>query len=305
MADPVRDAALAAMNEHGFDPEAEKLWDEGDTSEVSEADTEDEPEDDSEQPDDSEAAEEVDGTPDDEEDEDFTESDEDSEEVPTEYFGVDLSDLPPEKRQTVIDAFKERDAEIQRAKREAASKDDDDEEDEGEYEMPSDEELMQFLGYDPEDPLYEVKAETALPIAKRMLQQEMALAEILQEREVDRFEQYWTSSIDQLEADHNIEVDRDELLDFAIENKIPDPVDAYSRFVLRGRKTVSNEAEKARAEAAKRVRERKKAATTTRPRNADTKPKKPPVGLSPEEAARRAAKELGMDWGKALIGTPD
>lgn len=303
MTDAVREAALAAMAEHGINPEDEKLWDEGSTSEA-DGTEEDELEDDSDQPEDTEAGEEVDGTSEDD-DEDVT-ADE-AEDVPTEYFGVDLSDLPPEKRQAVIDALRDRDAEIQRVQREAASKGGDDEEDEGDFEMPSDDELLAHFGYDPDDPLYEVKKETALPLIKAQLQMQAALGEILQEREVDRFEQYWSSSIEQLESDHNIKVDRDELLDFAIENQIPDPVDAFSRYVLRGRKAVSEEAEKARAEAQRKVRERKKAATTARPggRNGDTKPAKPPVGLTPEQAARAAAKELGMDWGKALIGNPD
>lgn len=300
MTDAVREAALAAMKEQGYDPDAEKLWDEGSTSEATGTE-EDELEDDSDQLEEAEAGEEVDGTFEDDE-EDVTEA-EASEDVPTEYFGVDLSDLPPEKRSQVIDALRDRDAEIQRVQREAASRSEADEEDEGEYEMPSDDELLAHFGYDPEDPLYEVKKETALPLIKAQLQMQSALGEILQEREVDRFEQYWTSSIEQLESDHGVEVDRDELLDFAIENKIPDPVDAYSRFVLRGRKTVSAEAEKARQEAQRKVRERKKAATTARPsgRNKDTQSASPPRNLSPEEAARKAAKELGMDWGKALI----
>ena len=298
MTDAVREAALAAMQEHGFDPNSEKLFTEPNAyPEADEVQDDDEDFDDEDA--DSEAEEEVDGTADVDDEGDVT--DDESEDVPTEYFGVDLSDLPPDKRASVIAALKERDAEIQRVQRTAAQRQEADE-DEGEWEMPSDEELMQHLGYDPDDPLYEVKAETALPIAKQMLQMQAALGEILQEREVDRFEGYWTSSIDQLESDHGVEVDRDALLDYAIEHQIPDPVDAFSRYVLAGRKAVSNEAAKARAEAQRKVRERKKAASTSRPRgtNGDTKPKKPPVGLSPEEAARLAAKELGMDWGTAL-----
>lgn len=298
MTDAVREAALAAMQEHGFDPNSEKLFEEPPAYPEARG-VQDEEDDYEDEEADSEAEEEVDGTAEDEEDDDFT--DDESEEVPTEYFGVDLSDLPPDKRASVTAALKERDAEIQRVQRTAAQRVEEDE-DEGQWELPSDEELMQHLGYDPDDPLYEVKAETALPIAKQMLQMQAALGEILQEREVDRFEGYWTNTVDQLEADHNVEVDRDALLDYAIEHQIPDPVDAFSRYVLAGRKAVSSEAAKARQEAQRKVRERKKAASTSRPRgtNGDTKPKKPPVGLTPEEAARRAAKELGMDWGTAL-----
>ncbi len=303
--DPIREAALAAMKEHGFDPNAEKLFDEGESPEAEEVQDDDLDEDD-EELEDSEAPEEVDGDLEDDEDEDETALE--AEDVPTEYFGEDLSDLTPEQRQRVIAALESRDAEIQRAKREAAQARQGRGEEEEEVELPeefSDEDLMKALGYDPEDPLYEVMSTTALPIAKQLLETRQAVATLLEEREVERFEGFWNSTIDQLERDHEIEVDREELLEFAIENKVPDPVDAYSRFVLRGKKAVSEEAKKARLEAQEKVRARKKAAATQRPQGGRTKPKAPARNLTPEEAAKMAAKELGMDWNLALAQVHD
>lgn len=293
----IREAALAAMEAAGVPTAGE--WDTEDEQSTDQALEDQTPQDD---PASSDEAVTGDQEP---ENTDTPPASEDDE-VPTEYFGLDLSDLPSEKRQEIIDRFKEQDSyiqSIQRAKAEEDRKNQQPPEAEVEPEMPSDDEIMEMLGYDPEDPMYDVKKEVALPMAKMVLNQTAIVQQMAEERQIAEFEAHWDSTLDALEATHGkLPISRDELIDIAIENNIFDPADAYARVYLQGRAAVSKDVEAFKAEAAKIAADKAKPKppSTTRPRSATTEPTAPSENLTPREAAIKAAKDMGLDWKDTL-----
>ena len=228
------------------------------------------------------------------------------EDLPTEYFGLDLSEIPSEKRQEILDRFKEQDRYIQSIQRNKAEEERTQQqppEAEAEPEMPSDDEIMSMLGYDPDDEMYEVKKEVALPMAKMVLQQTAIVQQMAEERQVAEFENQWNTTLDQLEATHGkLPISRDELIDIAIENNIFDPADAYARVYLQGRAAVSKDVEAFKAEALRQAQEKAKPKppATTRPVAGETDPIQPSENLTPREAALKAMKDTGFDWKDTL-----
>jgi hypothetical protein len=229
-------------------------------------------------------------------------------EVPTEYFGVDLSGLPAEARQTIIDAYKAQDRYIQSLQQDkgkdpstaqapppvAAP--------EPEAAEPSDDDIMAALGVSPDDEMYEVKKELMLPMAKQTLQMQAAMEEMVEAQQVQKFEAHWNSTLDQLEQDHGkLPVSREELLSIAVANNIFDPADAYARVYLSGRANMNAEVEKFKAQAKAAAEEKKqRPPSTVPPRSEEVVPATKPELLDPKAAMRQAAKDLGMDLGKTL-----
>lgn len=292
--DSVREAALAAMKEQGITAEN---WPTDTGEEVIEPEVEGEEE---AKPDATAAPEEKDPeTSPSPSEEAPARADDD---VPTEYFGVDLSDLPSEKRADIIARFKEQDRYVQSVQRKAAELEKQvatpQAEPEPEPEPLSDDAIMEWFGVSPDDEMYDVKKEMMLPIAKRQYQNELAVQQMMEEQQAKEFASHWNSTLDQLEADHGkLPISRDELIDIALENNIFDPVDAYARVHLSGRKTFAAEVEKFKTEAKEAA---KKPPATQRPRATEATSAEPPELIDPKEAAKRAAKKLGFDWGDAL-----
>lgn len=299
MDDSVRAAALAAMAEQGL---TEDNW--PDLDEQSDAPSaEDQPEEPAPAAGDEETAEDE---PEPEDDAEATAIAE--EDVPTEYFGVDLSDLPPEKRQEIIDGFKERDGIIQSVQRRNAEleKGKEGEEASEEPQALDDDALMGELGYDPDDPMYDVKKEVALPLARQLESLVGVVGQMYQERQAEQFESHWNSTLDALESEHgSLPISRDELVDIAIKEQIFDPVDAFNRVAMSGRKTVQDAAAAWRAEAEKAppkapAKPRPKPPSTSRPNAANAAPSEPTELLDPTQAAMKAAEDAGLDWGTVL-----
>lgn len=240
--------------------------------------------------------------------EDDRESDEEAatseEDVPDSFMGLDLSEVPVEKRKEIIDRFKEQDRyanrEHQRAKELEKQLESQEPEPPAEEELPeeiSDEDLLAKLGYDKDDPMFEVKAEVALPLAKEVLKMRQALQTIVQERMLDQFEQTWNSTLDRLEGQHGkLPIGRDELLEFAADNNIDDAETAYLKYMTPRKKAISDEVQKLKAEA---MRELKKKSTTQRPRTAKVKTK-PQDAKDMKEAFKMVEKEQGVDMDKLI-----
>jgi hypothetical protein len=227
-------------------------------------------------------------------------------EVPTEYFGVDLSGLPAEARQTIIDAYKAQDRYIQSLQQnkgtEPAQAPQPVAAPEPEAAEPSDDDIMAALGVSPDDEMYEVKKELMLPMAKQTLQMQAAMEEMVEAQQVQKFEAHWNSTLDQLEQDHGkLPVSREELLSIAVANNIFDPADAYARVYLSGRANMNAEVEKFKAQAKAAAEEKKqRPPSTVPPRSEEVVPATKPELLDPKAAMRQAAKDLGMDLGKTL-----
>lgn len=250
-----------------------------------------------------------------------TESSVDDDSIPVKYFEVHLTvdgtaegdPLPADVRKSIIDSLKGRDREIQAAKREAAearnAKPDPEPEPEPEPAQVDDDQLMEAFGYDKDDPMYDVKKEVAAPLLRQTAQLSNAVQQLLLEQQAEKFEAYWNSTLDDLEGQYgelsplDIESDappREQLLDWAIENEVFDPTDAYNRVMVPAKSLISKEAEKRRASAAEALKTKKKPAGTTRPKGGGGGEQKPTEPMSPKEAAEAAAKQLGADWATAL-----
>lgn len=227
---------------------------------------------------------------------------EDTEEVPTEYFGLDLSGLEPEQRAAVISELKKRDDHIGKLLRERAPEAEptSEEPDAEPEEELKDEEILEALGLDPEsNPLDETAAKIAVPLVKRQIMQEKLLSQLIEAQELAEIDRMWRSSLSGLEREFGAlpkEVDHDAVMAFAAEQGITNPVDAYWRIVGPGRAALTD-AMKA-AEAAKRL-AAKKAATTVRPSTAAAEEDAPLKGATVREATREVAarllSELGLD----------
>jgi hypothetical protein len=227
-------------------------------------------------------------------------------EVPTEYFGVDLSGLPAEARQTIIDAYKAQDRYIQSLQQnkgtEPAQAPQPVAAPEPEAAEPSDDDIMAALGVSPDDEMYEVKKELMLPMAKQTLQMQAAMEEMVEAQQVQKFEAHWNATLDQLEQDHGkLPVSREELLSIAVANNIFDPADAYARVYLSGRSSMNAEVEKFKAQALAAAEEKKqRPPSTVPPRSEEVIPAVKPDLLDPKASMREAAKKLGIDLGKTL-----
>jgi hypothetical protein len=223
--------------------------------------------------------------------------------VPTEYFGLDLSELPSEKRAEIIANFEKQDRFVQSVQRRAAElekqlQDPKPEAEEPEPEPLTDDDIMAALGVSPDDATYDLKKEMLLPLAKPLIELRQQQEAMIEAQQIAAFEEHWTSTLDELEAEHgHLPVSREELVQIAYENNIYDPVAAYAQVHLHGRKALSAEVEKFKADAKK---SRKKPPSTTRPRSEETKPVTPPELMDPVQAAMAAAKSTGLDWAEAL-----
>jgi hypothetical protein len=220
-------------------------------------------------------------------------------------MGLDLSEVPVEKRKEIIDRFKEQDRyanrEHQRAKElekqlESQEPDSPPVQEEPEPEL-SDEDLLAALGYDKDDPMFEVKAEVALPLAKEVVKMRQALQTIVQERMLDQFEANWNSTLDSLEGRHGkLPIGRDELLEFAADNNIDDAETAYLKYMTPRKQQISDEVAKAKAEA---LRELKKKSAGQRPRTAKVKAKSQDA-KNFKEAFKMVESEQGVDMDKLI-----
>lgn len=281
--------------DEGQDPEAEAEPEE--TDEVSEED---------ESPHEAPEGEtDLDGDGDEDAEEPEAEGAPDAEDVPDSFMGLDLSEVPVEKRQEIINRFKEQDRyanrEHQRAlelERKVQSQEPEAPQPEPEPAAPlTDEEILAKLGYDKSDEFYDVKAEVALPLAKEVLELRQGVQAIMQERALDQFEQHWNSSLDLMEDQHGkLPISRDDLLDYAAENNIEDAETAYLKYMTPRKKALSEEVKKAKSEA---LRELKKKSTTARPRTAPVKTK-PKDAANMKEAFKMVEQEQGVDMDKLI-----
>ena len=161
------------------------------------------------------------------------EAPEGTEDVPERYFEVDLSGLPAEERVKVLDALRGRDDEIGKLLRGRAEGEGEGNgqppEPDPEPEPVTDEAIFEALGIDPE--YDETAAKVALPLVRGMQALQAEVAAMREERELQSLDAYWTSELDALEkANGELPVDRVAVLEFAAENGLQSPADAYWRI---------------------------------------------------------------------------
>ena len=232
-----------------------------------------------------------------------------TDDAPLEYFGVDLSVLPAEKRREIIAGFRERDDYISKLLREKAEPEDAAsqyvEPPPVEAEVLTDDALLRALGLDPENDVFDQHtAKVALPLARQLLETKAAVDQLMQTQTISQTERFWNSSLDSLEKQFGeLPIDRIAVLEFAAQNSIADPQDVYWRIMGPVRQQLTQAVQTHRQA---EMRDAKKGASSTRPRTtAGTTPAKlesDNVRKAVYEAARIAAEERGLDWEAAAKG---
>lgn len=233
-----------------------------------------------------------------------------AEEPPTEYFGVDLSDLPSEKRAEIVDRLKaqdkfanrlmQRNAELEKQSQtpEATepSRSEPPVQVEEPFEPPSVDDVLANLGYDPGDPNYDIVKDIAGPLAAQLAQVSGELQSLREERELQQTVDYWNSSLDALEGQYGqLPVDRERVLDFAVERNIFDPTTAYHSFMAPLQREVQDEAAKARREALENLKRQQQGAV--RPVSSQPSRSKPIKGMKVKDAMKLAVKEAQDELG--------
>lgn len=226
------------------------------------------------------------------------------EEVPTSYFGVDLSALPAEARREVIAAYSEQNKvinQLQRAKAEAAqAAPASAPEPVAETEEFTDDSLVTALGLDLDDPVDQQVAPKLLPMARAVLDLKAELEGIKAGTAATSEQVRWDKALDGLEAKFGeLPVERVDLFEQAADSGISDPEAAYWAAVGPTRLALMQDLSKRLAETRT---EGKRAATTPRTRSAspvDEKLQSTNVRDATVEAARKAAEKLGISWDDA------
>jgi hypothetical protein len=238
--------------------------------------------------------------------EDGTDVDPREEDVPTSYFGTDLSGLPAKERADIIRTYEEQNKLISQRNREEAEARKAEAapttpaapaEPEQEPEL-SDEALAQALGLDLEDPSDARTARASVPLARLVLDLKAQVAELSETGTVAAESAHWNGELDRLEAKFGeLPVPRVELLEQAAAKGIGDPESAYWAAVGPLRAQLAEEVSK-RLSALRT--DGKKAATTPRPRSSTpveaTRLEQTDTKLAVAEAAELAARELGISW---------
>jgi hypothetical protein len=244
-----------------------------------------------------------------------SEEPEGTDEVPETFAGVDLSDIPVEKRKVLIENALQQERQITKLQQRLAEGKDPEEaeppgvvsEQEPEPESVSDEDIARYMGLSTEDPFYDVQIKVAAPLVRNLLLQQQLITEIHQRQLEDETAEYWHDELDRLEAERGkLPVDRDVLFEFAAENSLYEPVDAYNRIVMGYQKILNDKVGEVRRKTLEELearRELKREATTPRPGTSVPTEEEVVKAASLKDAivqaARLAESESGTSWEEA------
>lgn len=233
------------------------------------------------------------------------------EDVPESYWGVDLSDIPPEKRAEVIAHFEQQDSTIRKLQ-ERLSKEPEPTAltAQEEPEDISDEDLMHAIGLDPEDFEDQRLAPKMLPLARTIVALEGQVEQMAQERVVEKTTNIWNSQLDELETTYGkLPFNRVSVLQYAIEEGLTSPYETYFKLSAPVRKEVEQ-----RASEARRTADKRQASVSVKPRSTgggEAPGIKPGTSLrdAVAEAAKQAERETKLSWRdalkKRLVEVPD
>lgn len=222
-----------------------------------------------------------------------------TDDIPTEYFGFDLSDLEPNQRVEIINELKKRDDHIGKLLRgKVAEEQATPAPEPAPLAQASDEAILQALGLDPDNPFDEQAAKVAVPLVRKQLEQEAMLSQLIEMQELNEIDRTWRSTLGSLEKEFGglpPGLDHEAIMEFAAENGVNSPVAAYWQVMGPGRAAL---AEATKGERAKALTDAKRASASTRPAPAladDDAPleSKTTKGAT-REAAQRIMRELGL-----------
>lgn len=227
------------------------------------------------------------------------------EEPPTSYWGVDLSDIPAERRAEVIAHFEQQDSTIRKlqdrlsAPEEPAPPTADDD---VAVEDVTDEDLLRAAGYDPEDFEVQSNAKFLVPQLRTQLALEDQVATLSRQVQGREVETTWNKQLDDLEATYGkLPGDRVAVLQEAVRQGYSTPFETYFRLQAPVRREVESAAAAARREGLKREQ-----GASPRPRGGDVDPAPISKDMSLRDAVaasmKAASKKTGLSWKKAVRG---
>jgi hypothetical protein len=219
--------------------------------------------------------------------------------VPTEYWGVDLSDIPVERRAEIIAHFEQQDSTIHKLQDKlSAPPEETPPVEETEEEEISDEDLLKAAGYDPED---EFQARQVLPLLRQQLALEDTVETLQRSVQGREVETQWNGALDGLEAQYGkLPGSREAILREAVAQGYRTPYEAYFRLAAPARKEVEDAAAKARRELAKKTEGK-----APKPRTGSGDIETPAVSKEMSlrdavaAAAKNASKKTGFSWREA------
>lgn len=232
-----------------------------------------------------------------------------TDDLPDSYFEVDLSGLPAEEKQAILAALKARDDEIGKLLRGAPKETppaDGATTPAGEPvaapEPMSDEDILKALNLDPENPFDENGAKVALPLVRGLQALQEQVAGLIEERELEQLDRYWTGTLDKLEADNGVlPIDRTAVLEYAAANGLQTPEQAYWQISGPAREQVARltaEARKRLATPTEPVEPAVKKPTSTRPAaggGTEAVPtSQPTIKGAVKEEASKVLRDLGI-----------
>lgn len=214
--------------------------------------------------------------------------------VPTSYWGVDLSDIPADKRKAIIDSAEQQESYIKQLQAKLAEEPAPAPAPEPEPEV-TDEDILRAYGLDPED--WETQKLAPVIIAQARAQMQLE-AEVEQMRVIEtgrQAETAWNRELDSLEETYGkLPFSREDVLRHAVAEGIQTPYELYFKVSAPVRQEVQTA-----ANAARRVAEKREAAGL-KPRSQGgiepNMPKDASLRDIVKEAAMRAEKETGLKW---------
>ena len=228
-----------------------------------------------------------------------------TDDLPDTYFEVDLSGLPAEEKQAIMAALKARDDTIGKLLRGASEGEETDGATgaAGETETPpapmTDEEIIQALNLDPENPFDENAAKVALPLVRGLQSLQATVDQLVERQELEQLDRYWTGELDKLETENGVlPIDRTAVLEFAAANGLSTPDAAYWQIAGPARRQVETLTTAARKRLAVVESSPVKKPTSVRPTagggTEEVPTEQPTVRGAVAEAGRKVLRDLGI-----------
>jgi hypothetical protein len=229
--------------------------------------------------------------------------------VPTVYFGEDLSAFDAKTRAAIIEIVKPRDQHIQTLLREKATEAK--AEDAGDEAAPkdeapaatTDEELLAELGLsdvsDPDDPT----TKALLTVTRFALGLKDEVTELRTKGELSDTKTYWETSLASLEKQYGVlPASHEEVMREAAKAGVAEPMAAYWLIMGPGRQQLMAEVTKRRDEAAKQLKGKQK---PTKPRTSQNTEDVPIEADNVGDALKIALGQMGKERGWSLYGDDD
>lgn len=221
------------------------------------------------------------------------------EDVPTSYWGVDLTDIPADKRAAIIAASEQQEGYIKQLQAKLAAEPEPVAPNEETPEPVTDEDILRAFGIDPEQAQFNEMSGPLVAMARA----QMALEEQVQRMETietgRQAETAWNRSLNELESTYGpIPAElgsREDILRYAVRENIQSPAELYFAVTAPVRQQVQQA-----ASAARRVAPDKREAAGLRPRGVTgvepALPKDASLRDIVKAAAAAAEKETGVKW---------